>query len=233
MSVLHSSNIDIMSLLRYIPAIIDEEDFALAKSILDFEFSFIILLVIFTQHALEEEDKNRKRKRSVWVRPHLKRRRLQGHYDNLMQELAAEDPILYRNFIRLKKDLFNEIVERVRPYLERKESNFREPLDVGIQVAITLRFLATGDTYISIGYAFRVAPNTISKVIPATCRAIVASYGDEVIQLPATPEEWKKVAQGFEDRWHVPHAIGAIDGKHVRIRKPKLSGSHYFNYKRY
>ncbi len=48
---------------------------------------------------------------------------------------------------------------------------------------------------------------------------------------PAAQEEWKKIADGFQRRWQFPHCIGAIDGKHMRIKAPQNSGSSWYNYK--
>ena len=50
-------------------------------------------------------------------------------------------------------------------------------------------------------------------------------------QIPKTTNEWLEVATAFERTWQFPHCIGAMDGKHVQIKKPTGSGSYYFNYK--
>ena len=197
---------------------------------MDYEYTYLLVIQLL-QEKLKQQKKPKKRR--VWVRSYLKQRASHGHYDNLMRELSLNDKDLYKNFTRLDEDLYNQIVDRLRPRLEKQTTFWREPLEVGLRLAITLRFLATGDTYRSLSYAFRVAPNTISKVVPETCRAIIAEYGYEVMHVPQTPEGWKDVARGFEERWNFPHTVGALDGKHIRIRNPAGAGSHYFNYKKY
>ena len=96
---------------------------------------------------------------------------------------------------------------------------------------MTLRHLATGHSYSSMKFNFRVPHNTMSLIIREVCTAIVAELKEEVISCPTTPEEWKSIAKQFEERWNVPHAVGALDGKHVAIKKPLSSGSLYHNYK--
>jgi hypothetical protein len=41
------------------------------------------------------------------------------------------------------------------------------------RLAITLRFLATGDTYATLQYLFRVSKRGISNIIPEVCMALV------------------------------------------------------------
>ena len=45
--------------------------------------------------------------------------------------------------------------------------------------------------------------------------------------------EWDKVAEGFWRDWQYPACVGALDGKHVRIKCPKNSGTDHYNYKGY
>ena len=37
---------------------------------------------------------------------------------------------------------------------------------------------------------------------------------------------------GFQTKWNFPLCIGAIDGKHIVMLCPPISGSSYYNYKK-
>ena len=169
--------------------------------------------------------RKKRRGRQIWVRQWLLRRPVFGQYENLLVELNREDPRGYKNFLRVTPELFNELVDRVGPHIKKKDTFWRKALDPGLRIAITLRYMATGDSYKTLQYGFRVAHNTISKIIPETCEAISLVLSHEVLKCPSTPEEWKEVANNFSRRWNFHNVIGAIDGKHGAIRCPPNAGS--------
>ena len=80
-------------------------------------------------------------------------------------------------------------------------------------------------------YTWLVAHNTISLFVPEVCTAIYEVYREELFSLPTTHDGWKEKASKFSKRWNFHNCVGAIDGKHIRIKKPPNSGSLYWNYK--
>lgn len=39
------------------------------------------------------------------------------------------------------------------------------------------------------------------------------------------------MAEDFNNIWQLPHTLGALDGKHIRIKAPPNTGSHFYNFK--
>lgn len=175
--------------------------------------------------------RRRRQARRFWVRPWVARRELFGHYATLMAELERESHGDFKTFLRMEPAMFHEMLDRLTPRLTKLDTNFRKPLEPGLKLAVTLRFLATGNSYHSLGYSFRVPHNTISMFLGDVCESIIAEYGDEVVQRPTTHDEWRAVTDKFSARWNFPNTIGAIDGKHIAMKAPKDSGTVYHNYK--
>lgn len=92
------------------------------------------------------------------------------------------------------------------------------------------RYLASGDSYKSIAYNYLLGDRTVSNIVQEVATAIWNNMQPVYLAEPKT-ETWKSIALRFEDRWQFPHCVGAIDGKHIVIKKPGKSGSSYFNYK--
>ena len=137
----------------------------------------------------------------------------------------------FTNFMRMTPELFEMIKTRLQPCLARQATNYRAPISVGENLALTIRYLATGESYTSLSYQFRVGRSTISKFLPEVCRAIQDGCTREYFGCPTTPDECKELERKFRIRWNVPHALGALDGKHVALKKPKNSGALYHNNK--
>ena len=120
---------------------------------------------------------------------------------------------------------------RLEPRLARQATNYRAPISAGEKLGLTIRYLATGESYTSLSGQFRGVRSTISKFLPEVCRAIQDELTREYPKCPSTPDEWKELDREFRIRWNVPHAQGALDGKHVALKKPKNTGALYHNYK--
>ncbi len=97
-----------------------------------------------------------------------------------MVELRIEDPAVFQTFVKCEPAMFQELVDRLTSLISKLNTNYRKALDPGLKVAITLCYLATGDSSKSLQYGFRVAYNTICLLIAEVSSAIVDAYHEEV-----------------------------------------------------
>lgn len=132
-----------------------------------------------------EQKKQHKRKGRVWVRKWISKRPMMGASNSLLNEISMEDPQSYRNHLRMTEEGFNFLLQRVTPLIERKNTYMRDALCAKLKLQITLRYLATGDSFASLQYLYRVPKCTASKFLPEVCEAIYITL-DEYIKVSTT-----------------------------------------------
>uniref|UniRef100_A0A1I8M9Y5 DDE Tnp4 domain-containing protein n=1 Tax=Musca domestica TaxID=7370 RepID=A0A1I8M9Y5_MUSDO len=171
------------------------------------------------------------RKKRPWVREWLRQRKEEGCCVKLLTQLRAETPSLYKNFLRMNAADFDNLLKLTAPLLTKKTTQLREPISASERLMVTLRYLATGESFRSLQFIFRIPHNTISTIIPEVCDAIYKVLQPDYLKTPSTETEWLAVSEKFYEKWNFPNCIGSIDGKHVVMTAPSHSGSIYINYK--
>jgi len=81
--------------------------------------------------------------------------------------MRLTDPEKYFNYLRMSSTMFNELLKIVGPLIE-KQNVVRKPIPAKTRLEVTVRWLASGDSMISLSYAYRIAQCTLSRIIPET-----------------------------------------------------------------
>ncbi|KAJ8358096.1 hypothetical protein AAFF_G00034060 [Aldrovandia affinis] len=164
------------------------------------------------------------------IQENLQTRRQHGEYHRLVQELRL-DGERFQRYFRLDRAQFDELLTRVGPRITRLETNWRSPISAAERLQfVSDAYLATGDSYRSIAYSYRVGITTVGYIIPEVATAIWECLVSEFMPVPKK-EDWMTIAEEFRQHWNFPNCLGSIDGKHVNIQAPSKSGSLYLNYK--
>lgn len=95
-----------------------------------------------------------------------------------------------------------------------------------------LRFLATGESFKSLSFGYRISPSQITAFVPVVLKALQEKLTPLYLREPEEIQ-WNDKSEEFFKRWDFPNVVCALDGKHVRIVAPQNSGSLFFNYKKY
>jgi hypothetical protein len=133
-------------------------------------------------------------------------------------------------YYRLSTANFDWLLEKVRVLIEKQQTTMRRPIPADKRLALTLKYLATGASFYTLSGEFVVGECTVGRIVMETSRAIIHVL-KEFNLVPNTAEDWVAISENFYQKWDYPNAIGALDGKHILIQKPKKSGTRFHNYK--
>ena len=118
---------------------------------------------------------HRRNRRRIWMRALFQNRCIENR--NVMSILDAGH---FQNFTRMSPEDFEFLLQTVEPQIARQNTNFRQAISVKLRLAITLRFLATGDSYTSLQYIFKVSKQRIGVIVIETCAALIDGLRDYI-----------------------------------------------------
>ena len=123
-------------------------------------FIYLLLLKMAEKQAaacllfammLDDDEKNTRGPTRKWV----KRREEEGMYANLVQELLIENTETYREMMRMNHQCFKLILQFIEPFITPEESpNGTKIIKPAERLVLTIRFLATGETFRSLVSSF-------------------------------------------------------------------------------
>ena len=106
----------------------------------DFEEEVLLLALLVRRRR----QRRQARKRKVWARNWILRRNALGAYAGLICELDVEDVEGFRQYHRLDRDAFREVLELVGNLITKEDSVMRPSISPSERLSVTLCFLATG-----------------------------------------------------------------------------------------
>ena len=189
---------------------------------------FKALVLVELLDSEKGEETKRRRMTISW----LKKREELGYFTEIVRELQLKDTEGFKEMMRMDFRHFNEILNLIAPDITpQKVIGGNKVISAAERLTVTLRFLATGETFQSLSFQFRISDRAISYNIEEVSNDIVKYLVPLYLKVPLTEEkEWLSIAEKFETHWQYPNAIGASDGKHVAIRKSSHGGSHYYKH---
>ena len=125
----------------------------------------------------------RTRRRISWVR---ERSTLKGRKGgSTTHSFTKCDCQIRRAFISIFEwhllDLMTYLLSLVGPAITHQHTNFRTPTSPGERLAVTLRFLATGDSMQTVAFSYRLGHSTVCAMIKDTCDALWNALAPEYL----------------------------------------------------
>lgn len=111
-----------------------------------------------------------------------------------------EDESQYFGYFCMKQHTFEYILRKVHQL--KKYSNFRETISPEERLTETLRYLATGSSFKTLEYSFRMSDVTIGRIIHETCKLIWESLHNEHMPFPSE-EQVDRIAAAFCNKMEI------------------------------
>ena len=132
-------------------------------------------------------------------------------------------------FLMSRRSFF-KLHSLLQPHIQKQQTHLRPTVPSDLRLAIFLYHIAQGAGYSVVSDSFAVGRSTVSKIVGEVARAIVNHLSIRYVRFP-TIEEATRTMEYFRSKSGIPGVVACIDGCHISIIKPALSGTAYCNRK--
>ncbi|XP_062406915.1 putative nuclease HARBI1 [Sardina pilchardus] len=138
------------------------------------------------------------------------------------------DDVEWLKRFRMSRRTFEYLLGLVEQHLRRKTTNWRQPLEPRVRLAIALWWYATPSEYRSISCIFGVGITTVCMTVREV-GAVLKTLLHRFVSMPSGTR-LQETVDGFAARGY-PMCAGAIDGTHIPILTPRHDPASYYNRK--
>ncbi|CAG4918432.1 unnamed protein product [Colias eurytheme] len=126
----------------------------------------ITLFAVATYHYLDVQNMKviRKRWKKRWWMTEIHRNRSRLSMEKQLSELHSKPSGEFKKFTRMSTVDFEYLLQKVSPIISKADTQFRPSITTRIRLAITLRFLASGDSYESLHFLFKYHHSLYQKL---------------------------------------------------------------------
>ncbi|CAI9602963.1 unnamed protein product, partial [Staurois parvus] len=182
-----------------------------------------ILLVVLRRRRRFREMEEKRSRRRYWAHPLTSQRLTNSLFATIYRDLRKY-PKKFFNFTQMSISTFDALLEILRPRLTCSDTNTWRSVSAEERLLVTLRFLASGQSFASLHHYFQLGVSTVAKVTHETCLALWEELHPVVMPEP-TKQLWKDVEDEFWMLKEFPNCIGALGCRHVRVKMPPNLGS--------
>ncbi|XP_056397868.1 uncharacterized protein LOC130293341 isoform X2 [Hyla sarda] len=150
-----------------------------------------------------------------------------GAHSTLYVELRRH-PEKFRDFLRMSVESFDVLLQQVKTRIQCQDNQLRRRVSPEERLIVTLRFLATGESFSSLNFQFFLGKSTISSIVRDTCKALWECLHQEFIPHPSV-QQWIDIADKFWEVTRFPNCVGAVNGKHILIQRPSNPESEFLS----
>ena len=91
----------------------------------------------------------------------------------------------------MSPERFEHLLGLVGPLVQKKDTDLRKAIPAAERLMSTMRFLASGDSQVSLSHLFRMGKKSVSRILSETSEAIIQALVQDYMSSPETEDRGK------------------------------------------